>query len=161
VAQAEEIIARITPPIEQSVLSAIAPQMAKILMASDNMEQLNTKLQDSLTKLEQAMDMPSMQQQGDEEVMTHLSLTSELEAIKESIAALKGQISANASASANSPSPLPSSLYRNALLSQSSTTPTTDTTQANNKARANIARRERQLLVNIGPNHPVSNSIMN
>ena len=44
-AQAEELIARITPPVERSVIAAVAPQMAKILVASDNMEHLNTSLQ--------------------------------------------------------------------------------------------------------------------
>ena len=155
--QAEELIARIIPPIERSVISAIAPQMAKILSASDNMEQLNAKFQDSLTRFEQSTSVPSTQQQGDEEAATHPSLTGELEAIKAGIAELKDHISINANASP--PPPLPSSLYRNALLSQSPATPTTNATRMNDQARANAARKERQLLVDIDLNHPVSNSI--
>ncbi|KIM56622.1 hypothetical protein SCLCIDRAFT_132122 [Scleroderma citrinum Foug A] len=122
--QAEELIARIIPPIERSVLSAIAPQMAKILSASDNMEQLNAKFQDSLARFEQS-------------TSDHMSIN----------------------ANASPPPPLPSSPYRSALLSQSPAMPTTNVTRMNDQARANAARKERQLLVDIDLNHPVSNSI--
>ena len=166
-AQSNDLVTKVASSLEKTVISAISPHVAKIYDASARLDRLDASLIETREKIEdsakaitsqQSPTTTSTQQQKDAEVTTHSSITGELEAIKASIAELKDHVSANANA--NTPPPLPSSPYRNALISQPSTTPTADTTRTNDQARANAARKERQLLVDIDLNHPVSNSIM-
>lgn len=152
-AQADNIISKLSPRLENSVVSALAPQMAKILHVSGNLEKLDASLHATQDRINESTKAIASQQMCTNDASITPHLVEDLTSIKDAITDLKDIIS-----STGPPSPPAHSPYRNALLSQQKTTDSGNCTS--DTARASAARKERQLLVDMAPDHPVSKDIL-
>ena len=150
--QADDIVSRITPHLENSFVAAIALHVAKIMDASEKMDTLNSTLMDPCTKLDTASTAISQcNTTATAEHTTHLQqLAGELSDVKTLTSSIKELVTSH-----NSTPQCPS--YREALLSHHS--PLDDICPPANCARAQTAVKERQLLINLARDHLVSKQI--
>ena len=151
-AQADDLVSKVTPSLSNSVIVAIAPHVAQLFDTSGKLSSLNTSLSATQVKLEETTKVIVSQHRNDSSAPSP-PLGEDLATIKSAIADLKDLVSTS------SPPPQPvHSPYRDALSTQQK--PREAGTQASDDARANAARKERQLLIDIALDHPaVSNNI--
>ncbi|KIK13671.1 hypothetical protein PISMIDRAFT_17819 [Pisolithus microcarpus 441] len=157
-ATAQAIIKDISSKLENSLVAAISPQVAKILSAADSLKDTNQKLESSIEGIPRSSGCVT--DYGSQTDTTALdsqlqALVSNTTSIKEAIIDLKTM--------AKTQSPLTPSPYRDALLAQHHDTTTTAHLPVNptsDLARAHAAIKERQILLDPDRDHPTINSDM-
>ena len=150
--QADDIVSRITPHLENSFVAAIVLHMEKIMDTSEKMDTLNSTLMDSCMKLDTASTAIS---QCDTTVTAEHTdhrqqLAGKLSDVKTLTSSIKELVTSH-----NSAPQCPS--YREDLLSHSS--PSDDMYPPVDHAMAQTVVKERQLLINLARDHPVSKQI--
>ncbi|KAI6133916.1 hypothetical protein EV401DRAFT_2177205 [Pisolithus croceorrhizus] len=146
----QTIIKEVTTKLENSLVAAISPQVAKILMAVEPLTDTNNKLEASIEVLAKKPGCVSdLAPQTDPTMLdTHLhSLITDTTSIKEAIDDLR-------MLAKTQPTPAPTP-YHDALamhLPASGTSPPTNLEA--NLARAHAAIKERQILLDPDPDHP-------
>ena len=152
-AQADDLVSKVTSSLNNSVIVAIAPHVAQLFDASVKLSSLNTNLMATQDKLEETTKAIVSQHQNDSGTPSP-PLGEDLAMIRSAITDLKDLVSSTGPHHQPAHSP-----YRNALLTQQQ--PRETVIQASDDARANAARKERQLLLDIARDHPaVSNNIL-
>lgn len=152
-AQADEIVSKVTTSLQNSVISAISPQIAKVLEASEKLTLLDVKLLETQNKIEESAKIALASHQTNASSAPNLLLEADLATIKTAVTDLKDLVTSTGSLTPPAHSP-----YRDAVLSQQK--PTATANQAAESARASAARKERQLLIDIALDHPaVSNHL--
>ena len=151
-AQAEDLVSKVTLSLSNSVIAAIAPHVAQLFDTSGKLSSLNTSLSATQVKLEETTKVIVSQHRNNSSAPSP-PLGEDLATIKSAIVDLKDLVSTS--------DPPPQSVhspYRDTLSTQQK--PREAGTQASDDARANTARKERQLLIDIALDHPaVSNNI--
>jgi len=151
--QADTLISRITPQLELSIVGAISPQVAKVWETSERLGNLKNDLETSRMKLDNFINTIASQQnpQVTEDNHAHLQqMATKLSDLKAMISGLKDFI-LNQEPTPQCPS------YKEALLNQLSPSP--NTCHPSNHARAQVAVKERQVLVDLAKDHLVSKQI--
>jgi len=151
--QADTLVSRITPQLELSIVGAISPQVAKVWETSEKLGNLRNDLETSRTKLDNSINTIASQQnpQATEDNHAHLQqMATELSDLKTMISGLKDFIS-NQEPAPQRPS------YKEVLLNQLSPSP--NTCHPSDHARAQVVVKERQVLVDLAKDHPVSKQI--
>ncbi|KAI6017998.1 hypothetical protein BKA83DRAFT_4109147, partial [Pisolithus microcarpus] len=157
-ATAQAIIKDILSKLENSLVAAISPQVAKILSAADSLKDTNQKLESSIEGIPRSSGCVT--DYGSQTDTTALdsqlqALVSDTTSIKEAVIDLKTM--------AKTQSPLTPSPYHDALLAQHHDTTTTAHLPVNptsDLARAHAAIKERQILLDPDCDHPTINSDM-
>jgi len=151
--QADTLISRLTPQIELSIVGAISPQIARVWETSEKLGNLKDELETSRLKLDNSIETIASQQnpQATEDSHDRLQqMASELSDIKTTITGLKDAIM-NQDPAPQRPS------YKEALLNH--TGPMGNACHPSDHARAQVAVKERQVLIDLAKDHPVSKQI--
>ena len=151
-AQADEIISRITPRLELSMVAAITLHAGSLLTALEKLDTLNTSLTETCAKLvsTNTVALQSNNTAIEEHMIRLQQLASKVSDVKAISTSMKELITSH-----NTTPQCPS--YKEALISQSNSP--IDTCPPQDRARAQATIKERQVLINLSRDHPVSKQI--